>query len=455
MAKKFISFLGTNNYIETRYKLGDYISKPVRFVQEALIGLHCDNWSESDSIIIFCTKDSYAKNWVDNGQELATTDIEKVGLESRLSQLGQKAKISEQEIPEGFTESAMWNIFNSVYNSLDDKDEIYLDVTHAFRSIPLFTIPLFNFAKFMKKTKLAAIYYGAFESLGPISKAKNIPVGQRIAPIVELSSLIKLQATNVAASNFIDFGKVGSINIAMDDCDNNKSAIEAVNEVKSQLTSLDYYILTCNMDKLRDGEYYRIINNRIDEVCTLPNVREAEKKLLRKILESLSDFGFKLEPSDHNIVGAAQWAAKHNMIQQAYTIGEEYMIYRIADYITDEYNDIVCEKTRADKDAIKGFVSSVLSVKPNQKFEITLFKKRFTNGDIERLTKYYNSDLCNDAKIQSIKANYNKIRETRNLLNHANGYGNDNRPADQAMASLRDKFKSNFEHFLKVFPPID
>lgn len=445
MSKKFISFLGTNNYKETKYQFGDYTSQSVRFVQEALIDLTCKNWDERDSILIFCTQDSYDKNWVDNGQEQASSDVEKIGLQSRLQGLHISPKISEHRIKEGFTEDDIWSIFNTIYNALDDWDEIYLDVTHAFRSIPLFTIPLFDYAKFMKHTRLAAIYYGAFD-------ARNATAN--IAPIVELSSLVKLQATNVAASNFIDFGKVGSINIAIDSHDySSKSAIEAVNELKNQLASLDYYILTCNMDKLREGEYYKIINARIDEVCALPNVRDAEKMLLRKILDSLTGYGFKLESSEYNIVSAANWAIEHNMIQQAYTIGEEYMIYRIADYIKYEFNDIVCEKTQGDSVALNGFVSNVLAVRQNQKLKISDYiKNRISNEDVENLIKYYSTDLCHDQDILDIKPNYNKIRETRNLLNHANGYGDDKRPANQAIASLRDKFRANFNHFLEIFP---
>jgi CRISPR-associated Csx2 family protein len=452
MGKRFISFLGTNNYLETRYQYGEYVSEPVRFVQEALIGLLCRNWRESDSIIIFCTKDSYAKNWVDNGQERATTEVEKQGLESRLSKLGLKAKVSEQEIPEGFTEDAMWEIFNRVYNSLGDNDEIYLDVTHAFRSIPLFTIPLFNFAKFMKGTKVAAIYYGAFEALGAIPKVVGMPVDDRIAPIVELSSLVKLQATNVAASNFIDFGKVGSINFTIDN-NTDRSAINAVKEVKQQLELLDYLILTCNMERLRDGEYYKAISERIDEVCALKDVREAEKQLLRKILDDLRSRGFSLEASENNIVSAARWAINHNMIQQAYTLGEEFMLYKIGDYLYDEFNDNVSEKNKGNKKALDGFVRSVLAVIGTTKqFQIKTNSEQLSQDEITRLTSYYQFDLKTDENIKEIKEYYHAIRVTRNNLNHANETEGSAATANQAMANLRNNFKDNFDAFLKIFP---
>lgn len=36
--KVFISFLGTNNYVQCRYDINGVVSAPVRFVQEALKG---------------------------------------------------------------------------------------------------------------------------------------------------------------------------------------------------------------------------------------------------------------------------------------------------------------------------------------------------------------------------------------------------------------------------------
>ena len=45
----FISFLGTNNYLETYYSIGDFkSSQPVRFIQEALIEHLCREWTSED-----------------------------------------------------------------------------------------------------------------------------------------------------------------------------------------------------------------------------------------------------------------------------------------------------------------------------------------------------------------------------------------------------------------------
>ena len=67
--KVFISFLGTNNYIRTHYIINGKISKPVRFIQEALIDEFCNDWDENDRIFILHTQESLNRNWIDKGQK--------------------------------------------------------------------------------------------------------------------------------------------------------------------------------------------------------------------------------------------------------------------------------------------------------------------------------------------------------------------------------------------------
>lgn len=83
--KVFISFLGTNNYVQCRYDINGVVSVPVRFVQEALIEHICKDWTEEDRIFIFCTSKeksgengSNEINWLDNGQSRITEDSEKI-----------------------------------------------------------------------------------------------------------------------------------------------------------------------------------------------------------------------------------------------------------------------------------------------------------------------------------------------------------------------------------------
>jgi CRISPR-associated DxTHG motif protein len=41
------------------------------------------------------------------------------------------------DIPEGRSEQELWEIFDRVASAVDEGDTILLDITHAFRSIPM------------------------------------------------------------------------------------------------------------------------------------------------------------------------------------------------------------------------------------------------------------------------------------------------------------------------------
>ena len=189
----FISFLGTNNYLQTRYKWSDgTLSSPVRFIQEAILEKIAKDWTAEDSIFVFYTEGeegSYKLNWLNNGQtrfnEKDTKDqeIEKVGLEQRLNELNFNAKVEGVAIPEGFSEEDVWEIFNIVYGKLKENDQIFFDITHAFRSIPLFASTLFNFAQYMLGVEVVSVNYGAFEKLGPAYKVKDFPINVSLDPL--------------------------------------------------------------------------------------------------------------------------------------------------------------------------------------------------------------------------------------------------------------------------------
>ena len=248
--KVFISFLGTGNYVECYYDIDK--EHPVRFVQESLIRTICKDWTEDDRIYIFCTEEAEKKNWVNNGQEKIREEIEKIGLESRLDKLNIKAKIEKVRIEEGFSEESVWSIFNKVYGKLNEGDSIYFDVTHAFRSIPIFSVVLFNYSRVMKNTKIEEIKYGAFEKLGFANEVINKPLEERIAPVLDLTNIVRLQEYNEMASSIHYFGKTKMLTAGLrNENDENK----VLKDLCTAVTDLDEYIATNQLTNIREGKF--------------------------------------------------------------------------------------------------------------------------------------------------------------------------------------------------------
>ena len=415
MARKvFISFLGTNNYVPCRYKIGNIVSAPVRFVQEALIEYFCKDWTETDRIIIFCTskektgeKGSKEINWFDNGQSYATDDCEKMGLQHRLQELrvriGLKAQIEEHDIVAGFSENETWNIFDTVYAQLEPEDQITFDVTHAFRSIPLFSIVLFNYSKFMLNTHLTSIMYGAFEKLGPAFKVRELSIDDRIAPVIDLTNIARLQEYNQVASSLKDFGKVKQLKDAIAKSHESESDL-TIRNLADSISELDEYIATIDLKEIKNGKFIRKFR------CNFKNVKKKVAKPISNILDELDKetADFVEENSYRNIEVAINWTIKHDMLMQAYPLAEEYIILRIVDMFKDlKPKDMYPKQFRI-------FVSSILGVQ-EQDFKTKNWK------DSVALYPDVADEIADDPLIKELRPIYNPLRQSRNSLAHGNG----------------------------------
>lgn len=415
MARKvFISFLGTNNYVKCIYLFGNKRSQPVRFVQEAIISDLCQDWSEQDRIFIFCTsidksgeKGSKEINWLDNGQEKPADEEDKIGLEHRLMDLKAQMKLKPAieciEIPAGHTEEEIWEIFDTVYGNLLRDDHIYFDVTHAFRSIPLFSIVLFNYAKFMIGTHLESIMYGGFEKLGPAYKVRQLPLEERLAPIVDLTDIARLQEYNQIASGLKKFGKIKELGEIVSSDEDSKIG-QRLQTLGSAITELDEYISTINLNKIKEGGY--IIRFR----DSYPKGRYSLPNPIRNILEELDKEtqDFVKGNSLKNIEAAIKWTIKHDMLMQTYPLTEEYICL----FLSEKFKDKKPKKVSGRKARL--FFSDLLGM-PKEDFDNKNWK-----GALGPYPDYAEA-LSHEQLIQTLRPVYAIIKDNRNSLAHGNG----------------------------------
>ncbi|MHA1267847.1 MAG: CRISPR-associated DxTHG motif protein [Candidatus Helarchaeota archaeon] len=136
MATKLITFLGTNPYLECNYYFEDPIKEfyLTRFVQI----------SDNSEILFLTTAAAKEQNWEDikfeNGEIRKGLKSELERLKNYLENKNKKLpKYHLVDIPEGKSESELWDIFNIITKIVDEDDEIYFDITHSFRSLPMFT----------------------------------------------------------------------------------------------------------------------------------------------------------------------------------------------------------------------------------------------------------------------------------------------------------------------------
>ncbi len=92
------------------------------------------------------------------------------------------AKMEAIDIPEGRSEQELWKIFDCVTSSVGEGDRVILDITHAFRSIPMIVFAVAAYLRRTKSVTVERIVYGAYEARDENNRA----------PIFDLTPLLDL-----------------------------------------------------------------------------------------------------------------------------------------------------------------------------------------------------------------------------------------------------------------------
>jgi CRISPR-associated Csx2 family protein len=105
----------------------------------------------------------------------------------------------------------------SIGSEINKTDEVYIDITHAFRSIPMYALLLVGFLRQLKGINVKDIYYGMLEASSEL----------KYAPVVSLSPLIELFDWISATGSFNSFGSPKGIIDLMNNNNIDKDTINA------------------------------------------------------------------------------------------------------------------------------------------------------------------------------------------------------------------------------------
>lgn len=340
MPAKFIAFLGTNPYLECSYYFNDPTSEfyPTRFVQASLIRhlVFSEKLSEKSEILILVTGEAKQRNWKDNvdrdGKPLA-------GMETHLHQLKTHLEKHGKTLPpyclvdilEGKSEKELWTIFNTIASEIQDGDHLFFDITHSFRSLPMLALVVLNYLRVVKNVTIENIFYGAFETLGPIPLVKEMEIKNRHAPIFDLTPFVDLLQWTTAADHFIRTGNT----LLMTDLTRRKTqpllkisrghdeaAVSLLNLSKS-LSTFTRDLLTIAGTKLSNDvfqvrESLEKARKHVDGIPPLAS-------LFDKILQEFSSTQ-KPQQIVENTNSLIEFCFKHGLIQQGFTLLNENLI---------------------------------------------------------------------------------------------------------------------------------
>ena len=336
--KVFISVLGAGYYGKCVYGKADcgFKSSETRFVQQATLEyLDAKKWSKDDAVYILTTKRAKTCNW--NKAIVTRTNIytnqeeEYIGLEQVLHDMELPCKVETVDIPDGVNEEEIWQIFDILISDAEGRkiiregDELYFDLTHGFRYLPMLVLVLGNYSKFIKKTKTCSITYGNYE----------MKDGYGVAPIIDLLSLAALQDWTYATADYLNNGYVDEMEqLAKEsfipllknrrEVTNDMLWNEAYNMrlLVNNIRKVAYERLTCRGQSVIKSDSVKKLKRRIEETSKV--LVKAFKPLVDKIGASLD--AFDTEQNVMNMFAAARWCYENHQYQSATTFLEEGVI---------------------------------------------------------------------------------------------------------------------------------
>ncbi|AEI50678.1 TIGR02221 family CRISPR-associated protein [Runella slithyformis] len=336
--KIFISFLGTNNYVPCNYFVETDATRKVsdiKYVQEAIIKLFCSDFTKNDAIFTFTTTLAHQMNYLDDGQwnnKSQQYDLPNTGLQGVYKNiLGGSNSPQYQSLPikEGFSEKEIWEIFETVSSVIEKDDELILDITHAFRFLPMLGITLIDFLKVTKNITVKGVFYGAFEKLGVQSKVLSMPIEERNAPIINLLSLIELQRWTQAANNFNQYGFAdGILELTNKNIKPILAKSQGRDELSQNLRGLGNIIDTLikNIFTNRGRNLNEFNSESLENNISFIESSDLFIKPLKSLFEIIKNKIIPFTYSKEIWLESAKWCNNHNLIQQGITQLQEGII---------------------------------------------------------------------------------------------------------------------------------
>ena len=298
----FISFLGTSPYSGSRYISEDpKIDRSTRFVQVATLESVADQFGKNDQVYIFTTTESL-KNWDDQPMKGDPSTVDEK-LKSEIFELNIGCNIDNVMVPDGKSQDEVWDIFTIIFDKLAPRDNLFFDITHGFRSLPLLALPLINYAKLLKSVTVSGIFYGAYD--------RNVWKSS----VWNLTDFSKLQDWTNNASIFLKTGNAKSLvqQLQGGDYENVKEGLESFSEFTLVNRGMDIY----------KGEEIIKLSQSLNTIGASENPAD---KVAKPIFDKLRDtFKPYKENSAINGFHAVRWCIENGLIQQAATLLEEFI----------------------------------------------------------------------------------------------------------------------------------
>lgn len=438
MARKlFISFLGTGFYRECTYyyEKGGYT--PTKYIQQATLEqIEAAKWDKSDAVRFFITDKAYDDNW-DSAKTtrfdgIAKQEVPYKRLEQTIQEMHLTADVKPVlHVPIGNGEDEMWRIFQMVFEEIQEGDELYIDLTHAFRYLPMLVLVLSNYSKFLKHITVKHLSYGNYEARDSDNRA----------PIVNLLPLTMLQDWTTAASEFLRHGYAERLKDLIREklkplLKDSKLRTENVKNVNQLATSLESFVeerVTCRGIDIANGVAAENLRKQLDKI------EDTGVATLNPIFHKLKAAAKVPKSIPARCYDAAEWCFKRQQYQQAITILQE----GINTFFCLRNGINIADEVRRD------YVGRAFNIKYN-----SLTSENNKISDVNVVDNAVLSALLNDKLLssQEVVYHYVVLSGTRNDFNHS-GFRSRRKPLKPKQ--IKDKIKESLDFFKTILTDED
>jgi CRISPR-associated Csx2 family protein len=313
----------TSEYLKTTYKIEDklyntsFISLALTehfdIDKQFLIGTSSSMWDE----VYYQYSDYYKKMldeefWIDISKNIKEKNhesvLDKTYIEKVEGALGEDSNV--YIINHGLDQGEILSNFNVLFDissKLNDGDEIYIDITHSFRSISLFVFVIMNYIKNVmdKNIIIKGLHYGMFEA----------PKEFGYTPVVDLNLITQIMEYIKGISEFNNYGN-GYILASLINDQNVNKKIKNISEVVN-LGNLT--MLRKSINDLKGVIPVLKKTNFIGDTITA----EALEKFIKRFSKASNDSRFQYE--------TAKWFFDNKRYGQSYMVLTEAVVTYICE----------------------------------------------------------------------------------------------------------------------------
>jgi len=180
-----VSFLGLGRTGKGYEQIKYYLNSPEEYIETKFVVVALCKFFKINQLILFTTKS------VEQGSSNVLDELKDTLVKNNITLIETKI------IPEGKNTEELKDIFKNVLEVLEKykNDNLYLDITHGFRSLPLIFFTSIIYLKNIYDIGIRKICYGALDAG---NKEENI------APIFDLSYLLELIEWSTGVNLFVN-----------------------------------------------------------------------------------------------------------------------------------------------------------------------------------------------------------------------------------------------------------